>query len=184
MVTVYTPFADATAVPAVSAARAHRVFPRQTTRFKLLILMTYEVKPNDQGLTLSRLDLPSSTLPLEGLSITFEFARRGKSNNFRPRTERERDDGLFPFSRSLAYRVYNLRYCSFHGDEEGREGRRERRKREGKRDTSSEGIERQHDLIVARYGSRFHYLPLLYLQRLAPPVTLTETFSRPRNGLL
>lgn len=179
MVTVYTPFADATAVPAVSAARAHRVFPRQTTRFKLLILMTYEVKPNDQGLTLSRLDLPSSTLPLEGLSITFEFARRGKSNNFRPRTERERDDGLFPFSRSLAYRVYNLRYCSFHGDEEGR------RKREGKRDTSSEGIERQHDLIVARYGSRFHYLPLLYLQRLAPPpVTLTETFSRPRNGLL
>lgn len=181
MVTVYTPFADATAVPAVSAARAHRVFPRQTTRFKLLILMTYEVKPNDQGLTLSRLDLPSSTLPLEGLSITFEFARRGKSNNFRPRTERERDDGLFPFSRSLAYRVYNLRYCSFHGDEEGR---RERRKREGKRDTSSEGIERQHDLIVARYGSRFHYLSLLYLQRLAPPVTLTETFSRPRNGLL
>lgn len=29
-----------------------------------------------------------------------------------------------------------------------------------------EEIERQHDLIVARYGSRFHYLPLLYLQRL------------------
>ena len=36
--------------------------------------MTYEVKPNDQGLTLLRLDLPpSSALPLEGLSITFEF---------------------------------------------------------------------------------------------------------------
>lgn len=41
----------------------HRVFPRQTTRFNLLILMTYEVKPNDQELTLLRLDLPPLVLP-------------------------------------------------------------------------------------------------------------------------
>lgn len=145
----------------LSAARAHRVFPRQTTRFNLLILMTYEVKPNDQG-------SPSygwPHLPLKGLSITFESHSAGKSNNF----PRQRDDRVYPVS-SLSC-IYNLRYCSFRGDKEGvewREGRRER-------DTSSEGIERQHDLIVARYGSRFHYLPLLYLQRLAP-VTLARAY--------
>lgn len=146
----------------LSAARAHRVFPRQTTRFNLLILMTYEVKPNDQGGLTLLLGWPHLTL--EGLSITFESHSPAKSNNF-PRVY---DPG------SLAYRVYiTCVIVRFTVTKREWSGGRGGEKRE--RDTSSEGIERQHDLIVARYGSRFHYLPLLYLQRLAP-VTLARAY--------
>lgn len=157
----------------LSAARAHRVFPRQTTRFNLLILMTYEVKPNDQGGLTLLLGWPHLTL--EGLSITFESHSPAKSNNF-PRV-------YDPVS-SLSC-IYNLRYCSFHGDKEGvewREGRREERERH---------VERRNR-ETARFDccSLRKPVPLSSFIIFAatsprhPCARLQNAFSRPRNGLL
>ena len=82
-----------------------------------LILMTYEVKPNDRGLTLLR-EIAAPPRPLVA-------APRGTFDNFR--TSRRANRIIFvPGNGTTSSRfaglpvVYNLYYCSFRRDKEGR----------------------------------------------------------------
>lgn len=158
----------------LSAARAQRVFPRQTTRFNLLILMTYEVKPNDQG-------SPSygwPHLPLKGLSITFESHSAGKSNNF----PRQRDDRVYPVS-SLSC-IYNLRYCSFRGDKEGVEWREGRRERERHVERRNRETARFDCCSLRKPVPLSSFIIFAATSPRHPCARLQNAFSRPRNGLL